>query len=82
MEGHSSFPDAEQHQWVGEPLVRLIEQQVTDPATDNHAERTVEYEIVDPVAGPGEIRPSGRSPLQEIPGGGKSDKVQDAVPVD
>lgn len=56
VERHATGPDLEQVGGIREEEIEVVEQHVTDTATEDHPEETVEQQIRHLVAGPAAVR--------------------------
>ena len=80
MEAHAAVPQLEQPDRIIQELAEVIEQHITQPATQDHPHGAVEDQIAHLVLGPARVRLLGAIHPQQ-PGGGKADHVHQAVPV-
>lgn len=79
VERHAAGPDLEQVEGIGQEHVEVVEQHVTDPATQDHPEEAVKQQIGDLVAGPAAVRCIGATPRQPH-GEGETKQIHETVP--
>ena len=81
VEGHSSLPDAEKNRGICPDRLELVEEEVADPSTQQHAEHQCDDEIPDQRRGQGGSALTGGA-QHEPPGAHEPDHVGEAVIAD
>ena len=79
VERHATGPDLEQVEGIGQEHVEVVEQHVTDPATQDHPEEAVKQQVRDLVAGPATVRRICAAPRQPH-GKGETKQVHETIP--
>ena len=78
---HAAFPDAQDHQRIGDHFGRAVEQDPAEPAAEDHADGGEEDQVIDVGRRPGRAGLR-RAASAEPPRDGEADHVHQAVPAD
>ncbi len=81
MEGHASFPDGEEFQWILAVVGKVVKERVADPPTEKHAEGCVDDHVIDLVLP--DLQPfTGNFVLNKKVSRGQADQVHQSVPAE
>ncbi len=79
VERHATGPDLEQIGRIREEEIEVVEQDIADPATQDHPEETVKQQIGDLVTGPATVGCIGAAPRQPH-GKREAEQVHETIP--
>ncbi len=81
MEGHAAFPDAKDAGRICQPGVEIVEEDVSQPPAEDHADGAVEEQVVHLLRAPSWLIVT-NAPARQRPAAGHSHQVHEAVPMD